>query len=86
MPVSRNRKQHAKKLQQRKEQIIFRKRQLGKLYAEMYKELSNKSESMVEMLNKEDNSQAGYSNSFTPEEQLNQDKLQETAISTASEA
>ena len=54
MPVSRNRKQHGKKLQQRKEQIIFRKRLINKMYTEMYQQLQDKSESVVEMLNKEE--------------------------------
>ena len=54
MPVSKNRKVHAKKALQRKNEIIQYRNRMEKAYKEMYETLRNKSTSMTDMLNKEE--------------------------------
>jgi hypothetical protein len=54
MPVSKNRKGHAKKAALRKTQAKERKNRAERLYREMIAELNTKATSMTDMLNKEE--------------------------------
>jgi hypothetical protein len=54
MPVSKNRKGHAKKAALRKTQAKERKNRAERMYREMIAELNTKATSMTDMLNKEE--------------------------------
>ena len=54
MPVSKNRKGHAKKALQRKTEMIQYRNRMNNAYRQMYETLRNKSISMTDMLNQED--------------------------------
>jgi hypothetical protein len=54
MPVSKNRKGHAKKALQRKTEMIQYRNRMNNMYKQMYETLREKSTSMTDMLNKEE--------------------------------
>jgi septum formation inhibitor-activating ATPase MinD len=54
MPISKNRKGHAKKAALRKTHIKERQNRAERMYQEMLEQLKTKNVSMVDMLNKED--------------------------------
>lgn len=65
MPISKNRKGHAKKAAMRKTKKQQDKNRLEKMYREMLEQLKDKNSSMTEMLNKEETTTNATTDEYT---------------------